>query len=285
MELTDIKKNEIREDIENLLQYVPEGETISFDSDLLEELMFQKVVINEEQGLMFKVPVWSGSFLRKLDLSKVSFEDVSFGNDTSIYDKYLEVGQMRKIEAIMDEYYASEADYSGTNAVIDLTKLFCSKHGFLALSCCNLSGLDLSGYDLSRMEYVNFSSCNVSNTGMKIPNNVRLMGYDSDLSFLDLSNRRINGTLYFEDYNQDNLTNCLLCNTCINIDFDFSDFAKLCVKYSNLDKELAEFNGEAPSNDILPFTQALVKNWRGCFVNGQFTLPAECPEKRNVVHI
>lgn len=285
MELTDIKKNEIREDIENLLQYVPEGETISFDSDLLEELMFQKVVINEEQGLMFKVPVWSGSFLRKLDLSKVSFEDVSFGNDTSIYDKYLEVGQMRKIEAIMDEYYASEADYSGTNAVIDLTKLFCGKHGFLALSCCNLSGLDLSGYDLSRMEYVNFSSCNVSNTGMKIPNNVRLMGYDSDLSFLDLSNRRINGTLYFEDYNQDNLTNCLLCNTCINIDFDFSDFAKLCVKYSNLDKELAEFNGEAPSNDILPLTQALVKNWRGCFVNGQFTLPAECPEKKTGIHI
>ena len=285
MELIELKKNEIREDIEKLLQFVPEGERISFDSELLDELMFQKVVVSEEKGLMFKVPVWSGSFLRKLDLSQVSFEDVSFGNDTCIYDKYLDVDKMRKVEAIMDEYYASEADYSGTNAVIDLTKLFCSKHGFLSLSCCNLSGLDLSSYDLSGMKQVAFSSCNVSNTGMRIPQNVELIGYDSDLSFLDLSNRTINGTLYFEDYNQANLSNCLLCNTCINIDFNFSDFAKLCVKYSNFDKELSEFNGEFPSNDILPLTQALVKNWRGCFVNGQFTLPDECPEKKNGIHI
>ena len=124
-------------DIEKLLQFVPEGERISFDSDLLDELMFQKVVVSEEKGLMFKVPVWTGSFLRKLDLNQVSFEDVSFGNDACIYDKYLDVDKMRKVEAIMDEYYASEADYSGTNAVIDLTKLFCSKHGFLSLSCCN----------------------------------------------------------------------------------------------------------------------------------------------------
>ena len=182
--------------------------------------------------------------------------------------KYLETEQMRKVEDIMDEYYASEVDYSGTNAVIDLTKLFCSKHGFLALSCCNLSGLDLSCYDLSGMEYVSLSSCNISNTGMRIPNNVQLKGEDSDLSFLDLSNHTIDGSLYLEDYNRANLSNCLLCNTCININFNFSDFTKLCVKYANL------------SDEKLSFNDVLVKKWRGCFVNGQFTLPIDCPENK-----
>ena len=280
MMLTEVKKDEIRKDIENLLQFVPEGQRMDFDSELLEELLFRKVIVDEKKGLFFKVPVWSGAFLRKLNLSHVSFEDVSFGNDSHIYDYIKDINKMREIESIMDDFYSSEVDYSGTNVNIDLTKLFCSKHGFLALSCCNLSNLDLSSYDLSEMEYLFLSSCNVSNTGLNIPKDIKLSAHDSNLSFLDLSGRTINGIEYLEDANYKHLTNSILCNTCIDIEFDFSDFVKLCMRKEEINQKLKEFGCDDSSDDKLSLTEVLKRNWRGCFINGQFTLPVEYPEKR-----
>ncbi len=78
MELNNSRKEELRKNILEQLKNVPEGEKIHLDKKLLEDLLFEEIVVVESKGLTAKLPVWSGEFLRKIDLSEVSFENVSW---------------------------------------------------------------------------------------------------------------------------------------------------------------------------------------------------------------
>ena len=87
MRLSEKDRYAFRERIEVMLRKVPEGQRIKLDKDLLEDLLFVKKTVNEEKDIMVKLPVWSGKFLRKIDLSEVSFDNVSWtmlDNITSI---------------------------------------------------------------------------------------------------------------------------------------------------------------------------------------------------------
>ena len=65
-------RKELRKYVEEFLAKVPEGKRVKINDDVLQTLLFETIIIpyNEDK---VKIPVWSGSFLRKIDLSKVSF--------------------------------------------------------------------------------------------------------------------------------------------------------------------------------------------------------------------
>jgi len=79
MKVSKQAKIELQKTIEEQLKNVPDGQRISLDNELLEELLFDKYVIDEEKGVIVKLPIWSGEVLRKIDLSKISFENVMLG--------------------------------------------------------------------------------------------------------------------------------------------------------------------------------------------------------------
>lgn len=78
MNLNKKAKDELRNLIEARLKEVPEGNRICIDKELLEDLLFDSTFYDNELKLQVKTPVWSGKFLQKIDLSMVSFENVSW---------------------------------------------------------------------------------------------------------------------------------------------------------------------------------------------------------------
>ena len=76
MKLNESAKKELRANIEEQLKQVPDGQRVHLDKELLEDLIFFKG--KNKDGRVIKVPVWTGHFLRKIDLSEISFENVFF---------------------------------------------------------------------------------------------------------------------------------------------------------------------------------------------------------------
>ena len=82
--LSKESRNRIRRVIIEQLKEVPEGERIKLDIKLLDNLIFFKYY-DKEIDTQIKIPIWTGEFLRKLDLSELSFENANL--DVSEYDK------------------------------------------------------------------------------------------------------------------------------------------------------------------------------------------------------
>ena len=279
MRITEQNKRELQQLIEKELEKVPFGKRISLDSELLEALLFEKIVIDEETGLTVKFPFWSGEFLRKLDLSKISFEDVSFGFPY-IPKNAIRDDMMIRLELATINFYDGETivDYSHTNANIDLSKLFGARFGVVTLSECNLKGIDLKNQDLSNIEIVYIVQSDVSNTGLFIPSDVVLQAYESNLSNINLSNREIDGNLYIsqDTFPYGALADCCLLNTGISIEFDEN-------KYINThEKKFKQYRDCYEKKDMMwyilkelyedhekRYENAFSKNWIGCFVNGE----------------
>ncbi len=124
MRLSEKDRYAFRERIEVMLRKVPEGQRIKLDKDLLEDLLFVKKTVNEEKDIMVKLPVWSGKFLRKIDLSEVSFDNVSWtmlDNITSIaISKDFEIDEefVKQLELIQRRNNSRCINYSFTNANI-----------------------------------------------------------------------------------------------------------------------------------------------------------------------
>ena len=75
MEFSKKQKQELRKQFEKELKNVPSGSRIQLNEELRE--IIQQILFDDWHGL--KIPVWSGNFLSKLDLSEISFEDVAWG--------------------------------------------------------------------------------------------------------------------------------------------------------------------------------------------------------------
>lgn len=78
-------KNELRERIVAISRFVPQGEKIIVDPVILESLIFEEKPARNELNVLLpaKQIVWSGSFLSKIDLSKISFNNVYWGDENS----------------------------------------------------------------------------------------------------------------------------------------------------------------------------------------------------------
>lgn len=183
MKLSLENKKIMREEIIKNLEHVPEGQRIHLDKELLEQLLFFPVVINESYNLengkkiytwdgefsediVYKIPVWSGDFLKKIDLSEISFENVMFGN-YDFYESYLSNSQFELLKKDMGEEQFKKVfcdinntyihNFSGTNISIDFNKI---EH----IQYCDLSNVDLSKSNFHGHAY----RCNFSNTGLNI---------------------------------------------------------------------------------------------------------------------
>ena len=73
MQLNETAKNELRKLIEEKVAQIPDGERIHLDKDLLDSLLFYKLYLQKSKETI-KIPIWSGDFLSKIDLSEISFD-------------------------------------------------------------------------------------------------------------------------------------------------------------------------------------------------------------------
>ena len=281
MQLNQLDKNLIREYIEGRICEIPDEQRLQLDKEILEPLLFETITINKEKGIKLKVPIWSGNFLKKIDLSQVDFTNVSWGiqgmdedSPYSIDINGLDVDPTvnKRIKGIIakgakkydekehkehteedgeekDDKITYLVDYSGTNANIDLTQSFeALNEGVIEARLCNFSGLDFSKTDLSKCREISFDVVDLSGTKLVIPNpnKSKLKAYCSNFDGLDLSSRTINGNKYFDSDTSENLPQCNLHNTAINI----------TLEPNGLD--------ESDKEDI---KTVMERNWVGCYVN------------------
>ena len=306
MKLNREAKKEMREKIIEMLENVPEGKKVHLRKELLEELLFEVVVLDEEKNIKVKCPAWSGKFLRKIDLSEVDFEDVSFSltdeNDIfidSLYDLELintsrkldEYDQFRnRYEMLFEEFYNSplnidkddsefDYDYSYTNAKIDLMKLFDTKYyGKINLMCVNLAGVDLSStiFPNDKKFRIDFTSCDVSNTNLNFPKHVELSFWSSNLSNLDLSNRKVNFTSFPPelpglDDKYDYIYACNLYNTKLNVNLDLNEVIEYCY-FNPIDHDFRELVNDPNFQELIKYIN---ENLVGCYINGKILSPGD----------
>lgn len=111
---------QLRDSIKQKLENAEFEGRIKIDKDVLEQLLFDSYIvdlidnsveIDMEHKRTMLIPIWSGKFLQKIDLSEVDFTDVYWGQD------YEEPNHNIYIDRGI-------CDYSNTNANIDLSKAF-----------------------------------------------------------------------------------------------------------------------------------------------------------------
>lgn len=243
---------------------------------MLEELLFETVIINKEKDIKLKLPVWSGEFLKKIDLSQVDFTDVSWSmlgvNDIYMNSFFVYRWIRRGVEVdesalFLLEHFRKDnferyklangyiVGYAGTNAKIDLSKSYEAKHEKrLLIQLCNFNGLDFSQQDLSTIETAFVLGSNLGDTKLPI-GNVPIVALHSDLSGIDLSNKEINAFNYMCS-DKDSFGNCNLTNCGVHIDMDMNEF-------ENRERELQEFQ------------KAMSEKMTGCYLNGVKILSEE----------
>lgn len=209
MKLNKQGRDELRERISEKLKdvdYNPD-KRISLPKDILEELLFD--IEYDAEGMKRKKIGYHFNGLDKLDLSKISFNDVSFNSQ-----KY-------------------EIDLSNTNAKIDFFKSYeWKKAKLLCINNVNFSNVDLSNNEFVKTkDFENlgavFVDCNLSNT------KIHLYYFPMTFKNCDLSNNDFSG-LYLdpkEAEDQPNrilftngpliVENCNLANTGIKIGYNY----------------------------------------------------------------
>lgn len=231
-------RNKIRKIIIEQLKEVPEGERINLDIKLLDDLIFFKYHEFKKQR---KIPIWTGEILRKLDLSKLSFENANL--DVSKYDEeekeYFETGAISHLDKKSINEYIKEymecndkklieskytLDFSYTNINIDFENLDDN-----CISNCNLEGIDLSN---TSETHIGIYDCNLQKTNIKFNKNMFL--FDCDLQNNDFSNTTIDArNLMSEDVGS---YCCNLKNTGLNIIYKFDLDENSKKSYEELEK-------------------------------------------------
>lgn len=289
MKLSKNGRDELRKHVVEQLQKVPDGKRIVLDKDLLEDLLFEVTTVDKENGIELKLPVWSGKFLKKIDLSQVDFSNVSWGilggggnyfEDDGYryfelhYPTLLNNGAYRSLinnrtnggDSDGETYY--DVYYEGTNANIDLTKSYEAKHkGYILLTSCNFNGLDFSHQDLTGIGRLCLYDTDISKSKLVIPSDLQFFAYQSNLEGLNLSTREMDAVNSIESHPDDFKENnffkyCNLRNTGIHINVD--------------SKRMAQQGDCYDSSEKMDMLQYEMKNdWFGCYVNGKLVCPIE----------
>lgn len=196
MKLNKEGRERLRKAIDNKINEIARNRRLSFrikmpDMASLEELLFERKV--DEDGIKYKTIGFTSRNLKYIDLSNVSFEDVSFFGVS-----YLSEGEMIHLY--------------GSNAEIDLSKTYeYKKYRQVQMSFADLSSLNLGAKNPAKV----FRGAIVHNCDLS-KNNLKLTHYDchfsdSNLSYNDLSKLNI-----YPDTVFDTFTNCNLKNTGLN---------------------------------------------------------------------
>lgn len=266
MKLNTQAKDELRAKIIEQLKNVPKGQRVNLEKELLEDLLFEVITLDKEKDIKVKLPVWSGWFLSKIDLSQVDFSNVSWSMldpsqdigyleyidgisvDENVFDRIDKI-RTQNIDERYDLGYGFLVSYAGTNANIDLTKSFEAIYRkYIEIRECNFEGVDFSQLDLSGLKGLYLNSSSISQTKLTIPSDIELTGHRSFFTNIDLSSREIDAYEYFFEDTY-NLSRCDLENTGIRIKLDVEKF-----KDGTYKEDLQEVMGE---------------DWVGCYVNGK----------------
>ncbi len=197
----------LRDQIKRYLLTCSDQERINIPKDTLEDILFETETINiEGKWYQVKIPIWSGAFLSKIDLSAIDFSDVLWNYNicvalNNIFGQLLStIAQIRSDRADRSNY-PYEIYYVNTNAKINFAESFLARFGhssgipkydgLVSMSNCNFSGTGLTfGSGIKAIQILN---SNLSNSSLTLPNISRLTITNSDLSNNDLSNLSING--------------------------------------------------------------------------------------------
>ena len=177
------KRNKLRQLILKELETVPNGKKIQLDIKLLDDLIFFKFKDTKTKK-QYKKPVWTGEFLRKLDLSKLSFKDASLIGFFHEYDKekttesaiVWENMSQEDAELYVEEYHKCNDkktiesqytfDFSYTNIKLNINELADDENYEKNILNCNLEGIDLSKLKAAEC---NIENCNLKNTNIDEP--------------------------------------------------------------------------------------------------------------------
>lgn len=275
MKLNEKSKNEIREEIVRQLKNVPEGRRVHLDKELLESLLFQSVTYNKEKNEKLKLPVWFGDFLRKIDLSEVSFEDVSWSlivddkwdYPEQMYMEFMDKESYDKMPNILPRLDdGSKIDYSHTNANIDFSKSFeFKKIGKVYLLYCDFNGVDLSKNDMSNLECY---ECNLANTKIKLSPEMFDNDRYSSINYTNLKNIDLSKfSVDFIDLIGDKCffdSNCDFSNTGLNVSLNLYMDEKDADRRKDLKENLKD----------------LMHNLCGCYIDGKLVHTEE--ERRTI---
>ena len=253
-------REKLRKNVEELLKTIPDNKKIQLPNETLEQLLFEEVIVNKKDNIRVKFPVWSGKFLRKLDLSRVDFKNVTwdalsfiFSNESyqnpnnlllaelyevflsyppqPIYDNLEEFNDRLKNIKSLKRLSGKIVDYSYTNVSINLSDSFEQRYN--ARRNGSIEGCDFRGCDVyfSKMpRKLDISNCNFANSSINLPETV---GYSqirsSNFENCNLSNSKIDITTMVNG-----LTECNFNNTGATIIFDeeYCDYY-LLEKYKN----------------------------------------------------
>ena len=215
MKLNKQGKDELRAKIVEQLQNVPEGQRVHLDKALLEELIFEKYYILESsaenaKSNMAKVIVWSGDFLKKIDLSEVSFDSVIWNTE----------GAYPTDKGFLDDESFDKVNLSGTNVRIDFSKSFDAlypvdyygndvpvgtKH-CVKMSNVNLANVDLSSSNFDYVGYIENCCLDYTKAPIKLEEPEEKMFVfeisTSSLKGIDLSHYTIPATNLFANMGQ-----------------------------------------------------------------------------------
>lgn len=275
MKINNQAKDELRKAIEEQLQNVPTGKRVVLDKELLDELIFFKGI--DQEGKMFKIPIWTGEFLKKIDLSELSFENVWFITGGRLETPYKNIKLYEKDATELNLPLAHKIDFSGTNINIDFSELY-SKD----IEGTNFAGIDLSNSNFESVGIVVNSS--FANTNIRIDFTLNSDNHffdEVDFSDNDFSNISLNSDNIF-DYchlTYDEWYHAL-CND------DFSKDSEFKFKRCNFSNTGIKINyAQRRLDDLKYVTKELGSKIRdgsfsGCYINGK---RIQTPEEKLMV--
>ncbi len=235
MKLNKQGRDELRAKIVEQLQSVPNGQRVHIDKELLEELLFETIVYNKKIRATVKLPFWSGQFLSKIDLSEISFDNVSWlllsgiGEDTA--REFFDDDSFKDFKKLLAEVESNRklntyhVDYSNTNANIDFLKSFEAAYETKTPKMCGVSfyGVDFSNLDISMFSFIGDS--NLGNTGIKVSSLDGLYSgqiMDVSLKNIDLSNFVLSARKIID--RKTPFVGCCFANTKLNIIYNPKEF-------------------------------------------------------------
>lgn len=261
MNLNKRGRDELRTKVAEKLKDVPKGKRVILDSKILDQLLFETIVLNHETKEVIKLPYWSGEFLSKIDLSEVDFSDVSWGfaygatNLKRFFESELSYG--RYLSAFGEIFEKNRGlfcvNYSNTNTKIDFSKSFETKHnGTPSMVAINFSGVDFSHMDLS--DFDSITDCDLSNTGINVNDNFTNNSY-SNVIFDNVDFGKI--TLSAEDFLSETSpfsSKCYFVNSRLSIIYNLVE----CKKEKGAAKYFSNLG-------------RMIKNgkFNGCYINGK----------------
>lgn len=271
MKLNKKGREELRKLVEMELKDIPDGTKIKLDKKMLNILLFDTISYKCNSKKIVKLPVWSGEFLRKLDLSQVSFKNVSWallgeGKDSETGKRFFDDECWQYFLVNYGKPMSGRVNYSGTNIQVDFNEAWemqLRKDENVDIGVeiygCDFSNNDLSGVDISNFSEVRAS--NFANTGLVIPKSLENYNFSiffyTDLTGVSLGNLVVNLVDLLTTGGNIIGVGCNLKNTRLSIVLD--------AKRLNGDKTLQQnFKTILMSGDL-----------NGCYINGKRVLSHE----------